>query len=142
MRSSSSTAASSPAAGAIVDVYPSTADAPIRIDLWGDEVDRLTTFGVNDQRSIGDLDEVLIFPARELMPTDDVRARAGRRWSATEPWGREQWERLAEGAHFDGMESWLPWLVDDEPAADRRPPRHRPRCCSSSRAGCATARST
>ena len=28
--------------GAIVDVYPSTADAPIRIDLWGDEVDRLT----------------------------------------------------------------------------------------------------
>ncbi len=39
--------------GAIVDVFPSTADAPIRIDLWGDEVDRLTTFGVNDQRSIG-----------------------------------------------------------------------------------------
>ena len=37
--------------GAIVDVFPSTADAPIRIDLWGDEVDRLTTFGVNDQRS-------------------------------------------------------------------------------------------
>ena len=43
--------------GAIIDVYPSTADAPIRIDLWGDEVDRLTTFGVNDQRSIGDIDE-------------------------------------------------------------------------------------
>jgi transcription-repair coupling factor (superfamily II helicase) len=30
--------------GSIVDVYPSTADAPVRIDLWGDEVDRLTTF--------------------------------------------------------------------------------------------------
>ena len=30
--------------GAIVDIFPSTADAPIRIDLWGDEVDRLTTF--------------------------------------------------------------------------------------------------
>ena len=41
-RSSSSTAASSPAAGAIIDVFPSTGDAPIRIDLWGDEVDRLT----------------------------------------------------------------------------------------------------
>ena len=63
--------------GAIIDVYPSTADAPIRIDLWGDEVDRLTTFGVNDQRSIGDIDEVCIFPARELMPTDDVRERGG-----------------------------------------------------------------
>ncbi|MEJ7800151.1 MAG: transcription-repair coupling factor, partial [Ilumatobacter sp.] len=98
--------------GAIVDVYPSTADAPIRIDLWGDEVDRLTTFGVNDQRSIADLDEVRIFPARELMPSADVRKRAAN-LVGTEPWGREQWERLAEGAHFDGMESWVPWLVDD-----------------------------
>ncbi|NND75980.1 MAG: transcription-repair coupling factor, partial [Ilumatobacter sp.] len=99
--------------GAIFDVFPSTADAPIRIDLWGDEVDRLTRFGVNDQRSIDDLGEALIFPARELMPTADVRARAAG-LVATEPWGREQWERLAEGVHFDGMESWMPWLVDDD----------------------------
>ena len=97
--------------GAIIDVFPSTGDSPVRIDLWGDEVDRLTRFGVNDQRSIDDLAEALVFPARELIPTDDVRARASK-LVATEPWGREQWERLAEGALFDGMESWLPWLVD------------------------------
>ena len=99
--------------GAIVDVFPSTADAPIRIDLWGDEVDRLTVFGVNDQRSLDDLDVATIFPARELIPTDDVRDRANRLIGA-EPWGREQWERLAEGAHFEGMESWVPWLVEDD----------------------------
>jgi transcription-repair coupling factor (superfamily II helicase) len=99
--------------GAIVDVFPSTADAPVRIDLWGDEVDRLTTFSVHDQRSIADLDGVRILPARELTPDDTVRERA-RSLVATEPWGREQWERLAEGTHFDGMESWLPWLVDDD----------------------------
>ena len=99
--------------GAIVDVYPSTADAPIRIDLWGDEVDRLTTFGVNDQRSITDLIEVTIFPARELTSSEEVRERAAA-LVATEPWGREQWERLAEGTHFDGMESWVPWLVDQD----------------------------
>ncbi len=99
--------------GAIVDVYPSTADAPIRIDLWGDEVDRLTVFGVNDQRSIEDLEVATIFPARELIPSDDVRDRAAD-LVGSEPWGREQWERLAEGAHFEGMESWVPWLVDDD----------------------------
>ncbi len=98
--------------GAIVDVFPSTADAPIRIDLWGDEVDRLTTFGVNDQRSIVDLPEARIFPARELLSSDDVRNRA-RALVGTEPWGREQWERLAEGTHFEGMESWVPWLVSE-----------------------------
>ena len=96
--------------GAIVDVFPSTADAPIRIDLWGDEVDRLTTFSVNDQRSIADLAEARIFPARELLSSDEVRSRA-RELVGTEPWGREQWERLAEGTHFEGMESWVPWLV-------------------------------
>jgi transcription-repair coupling factor (superfamily II helicase) len=99
--------------GAIIDVFPSTAEAPIRIDLWGDEVDRLTEFTVNDQRSTSDLAEVLIFPARELVPSDDVRARAND-LIAAEPWGREQWERLAEGTFFDGMESWLPWLVDGD----------------------------
>ena len=97
--------------GAIIDVFPSSGDAPIRIDLWGDEVDRLTTFGVNDQRSAGDLAEARIFPARELLPSDALRDRA-KRLIALEPWGREQWERIAEGAFFEGMESWLPWLDD------------------------------
>ena len=55
------------------------------------------------------------------MPTDDVKARASKLVGA-EPWGREQWERLAEGALFDGMESWLPWLVDaDELITDVLP---------------------
>ncbi|HEY9555510.1 MAG TPA: transcription-repair coupling factor, partial [Acidimicrobiales bacterium] len=37
--------------GSIIDVFPSTADRPVRIDLWGDEVDRLTEFSVVDQRA-------------------------------------------------------------------------------------------
>ena len=98
--------------GSIVDVFPSTADAPVRIDLWGDEVDRLGEFSVVDQRTTIDRAEVEIFPCRELLPTEEVRARAAA-LIAAEPWGREQWERLAEGQTFDGMESWLPWLVGD-----------------------------
>ena len=98
--------------GSIVDVFGSTADGPVRIDLWGDEVDRLTAFSVSDQRSTDDLDCVEVFPCRELLPTDEVRERATA-LVATEPWGREQWERLAEGQIFDGMESWLPWLVEE-----------------------------
>ncbi|MDP9006820.1 MAG: DEAD/DEAH box helicase, partial [Actinomycetota bacterium] len=99
--------------GSIVDVYPSTADGPVRIDLWGDEVDRLTAFSVSDQRSRHDVDSVEVFACRELLPGKEVRARAAE-LVASQPWGREQWERLAEGQLFDGMESWLPWLVDGE----------------------------
>ncbi|MDZ7675057.1 MAG: transcription-repair coupling factor [Acidimicrobiales bacterium] len=99
--------------GSIVDVFPPTAERPVRIDLWGDEVDRLSEFSVTDQRSTDDVDVVEILPCRELLPTDDVRARA-EKLVALEPWGREHWERLAEGQLFDGMESWLPWLAPDE----------------------------
>src|SRR4051812_13501123 len=99
--------------GSIVDVFPSTADVPVRIDLWGDEVDRLTEFAVADQRSTVDLEAVEIFGCRELLPTDEVKERAERLIGA-EPWGREQWERLSQGLTFDGMESWLPWLTEGE----------------------------
>ncbi len=99
--------------GAIVDIFPSTADHPIRVDLWGDEIDRLTEFSVHDQRSTSDIERVRIFPAREIATTEHIRTRAAE-LIGLEPWGREQWERLAEGAQFDGMESWLPWLTDDD----------------------------
>ena len=63
--------------GSIVDVFPSTADRPVRIDLWGDEVDRLTEFSVADQRSTADLASAAIFPCRELL-RHRRGARAGR----------------------------------------------------------------
>ena len=99
--------------GSIVDVFPSTADAPVRVDLWGDEVDRLSEFGVNDQRSTITRSEVVIHPAREVVASEEIMERA-EELVATEPWGREHWERLASGAFFDGMESWLPWLTDKD----------------------------
>ncbi|MGZ6910501.1 MAG: transcription-repair coupling factor [Acidimicrobiia bacterium] len=99
--------------GSIVDVFPATAEHPVRIDQWGDEVERISEFAVGDQRSTRVLADVAIFPCRELLPTAEVRARAAALLQEA-PWGREQWDRLAEGQVFDGMESWLPWLTADE----------------------------
>ncbi len=99
--------------GGIVDVFPSTAEGPIRIDQWGDEVDRLTTFDVGDQRSTGDLDSAVVFGCRELLATVAIRERA-EQLAAAGVFNRGQWERLAEGEVFDGMEAWLPWLAADE----------------------------
>ncbi len=99
--------------GGIVDVFPSTADTPVRIDLWGDEVDRLTTFSVSDQRSLSDLTVAYLYGCRELPTTPDVRDAAAA-LLRREPWGSSQWERLAEGMHFDGMEAWLPYVHGEE----------------------------
>ena len=99
--------------GAILDVFGSTDDSPVRVELWGDEVERLSVFSVNDQRSTDELDEVRIYPARELLIDDDVAARA-ETLATDEPWGREQWERVAQRTGFEGMENWLAWLVEHE----------------------------
>ncbi len=95
--------------GGIIDVFPPTSDVPVRIDLWGDEVDRLTAFAVNDQRSQTDLDAAVFFGCRELVPTAEVRSAAAS-LVRSQPWGVGQWDRLAEGETFDGMESWLPYV--------------------------------
>ena len=52
--------------GGILDVYPLTEELPIRIELWGDEVDSIRTFDVETQRSIEILEEVSICPAVEF----------------------------------------------------------------------------
>ncbi len=98
--------------GGIIDVFPSTADVPVRIDLFGDEVDRLTWFDVGDQRSVEDLESVSVFACRELVTTPAVRERAAA-LVTEQPWGARQWERIANGESFDGMEAWLPWLVPE-----------------------------
>ena len=95
--------------GGIVDVFPATADEPVRIDLWGDEVDRLTAFSVSDQRSTHDLTSVALFGCRELVLTAELREAAAS-LGARRRWGASVWERLERGEQFDGMESWLPFL--------------------------------
>ena len=99
--------------GGIVDVFPPTADEPVRIDLWGDEVDRLTAFSVSDQRSSRDLGGVALYGCREVVMTPAM-ADAAEGLLRRRPWGTTVWDRLARGEQFDGMESWLPF-VDGPP---------------------------
>lgn len=52
--------------GGILDIYPLTEEVPVRIELWGDEIDSIRTFDVESQRSIENLEEIAIYPAVEL----------------------------------------------------------------------------
>ena len=52
--------------GGILDVFPLTEEVPVRVELWGDEVDSIRTFDVESQRSIENLQEIEIYPAGEL----------------------------------------------------------------------------
>jgi len=99
--------------GSIVDVYGSNAAHPVRLDFWGDTIERLTEFSLSDQRSVADITSVEFFPCRELLPTKQVRQRATQ-LQADAPWASSWWQQLEREEMFDGMESYLPWLIDEE----------------------------
>lgn len=51
--------------GGIVDVYCLTEENPWRIELWGDEIDSIRSFDAQSQRSLENLEEIVIYPAAE-----------------------------------------------------------------------------
>ena len=53
--------------GDILDVFDLTQENPVRIELWGDEVETIRSFDVLSQRSIEQLEFIQIFPATETI---------------------------------------------------------------------------
>ncbi|MCR4937368.1 MAG: transcription-repair coupling factor [Lachnospiraceae bacterium] len=53
--------------GGIIDVFDVTEENPVRIELWGDEVESVRSFDAESQRSIEELDKTEIFPASEMI---------------------------------------------------------------------------
>lgn len=43
---------------------------PIRIEFWGDEVDSIRTFDVDSQRSVENLEQIVIYPADDRLGSD------------------------------------------------------------------------
>lgn len=102
--------------GGILDIFPPTADHPVRVEFWGDEVSDLRTFGVTDQRSLGAVEELVAPPCREILLTEQVRERA-KQLSAQQtgdPTLAQMLDNLANGITVEGMESLIPVLVSDD----------------------------
>ena len=60
--------------GGLVDVFPPTEPAPVRIELFGDEVESIRRFDADTQRTVERIDEVRIGPASEWFPSRDALA--------------------------------------------------------------------
>jgi transcription-repair coupling factor (superfamily II helicase) len=100
--------------GGIVDVFLPLADYPVRIDFFGDEIEELRFFDISDQRTTKPVTGALaIIPCRELLITDEIRARAESLKSRF-PGAVEVLEKIAQGISVDGMESLIPFLVDEQ----------------------------
>ncbi|MGN0243349.1 MAG: transcription-repair coupling factor [Lachnospiraceae bacterium] len=84
--------------GGIVDVFPLTEDTPVRIELWDEEIDSIRYFDVDSQCSIEDLDEIVIFPASEMVLT---RERIAKGLERLEKEHKQQATMLKETFHTE-----------------------------------------
>ena len=137
--------------GGILDVFPPTAEHPVRVEFWGDEVSEMRMFAVADQRSIPDIDvdTVIAVPCRELLLTDDVRVRAFELAAEHPRTGSEvpgsvpdMLAKLGEGIPVDGMEALLPCCGRPSSPCSATTCLPRRHCWSAIRRRCAPGRPT
>lgn len=53
--------------GSIVDIYPINFVAPVRIEMWGDNIDSISTFDLETQRRVDTIKKIDIAPAMETL---------------------------------------------------------------------------
>ena len=61
--------------GDILDFWGGESENPVRIEFFGDEVDRLTSFDPISQRTVKMLDDILLLPATEVLITPEDREK-------------------------------------------------------------------
>ena len=101
--------------GGIIDVFAPTAQHPVRLEFFGDELDEIRYFSTADQRTLGQEADhpthVTLLPCRELLITPEVMGRAAR-LKTDYPAASSMLEKIAGGIYVEGMESLTPLLVD------------------------------
>ena len=85
--------------GGILDVFPLSAEWPLRVEFFGDDIDSIRTFDPSTQRSLGKVGRALIPPATETPLTNDAVQQAIAEL-------RRQ-EKKASAAHYSRIEAIL-----------------------------------
>lgn len=62
--------------GDIVDIYPLTVDNPVRIDFFGNQVEKIKFFDTETQRSMDTLEKIEVLPAKDRIVTDEQVIKA------------------------------------------------------------------
>lgn len=83
--------------GGILDLWPPAEESPIRIELFGDEIDSMRSFEPSTQLSLQPIEDVRITPSREGLPRYFPEGRAE---------SKTEGEEIGESA----LEYYLPWM--------------------------------
>ncbi len=110
--------------GGIIDLYPPAStleqQGPVRLDFFGDTVESIRTFDPASQRSQGELEELVILPASDILfgqgqekISKQKSVKAAAKMSIDDPLAREAAEQLRQGVRFPGIEFLLPLIYQN-----------------------------
>ncbi|MCG3174111.1 MAG: Transcription-repair-coupling factor [Myxococcota bacterium] len=109
--------------GGIIDLYPPTLGAGLRIELFGDNIDRIRTFDPKSQRTLDTLEEAWIPPMRDIVMDGALTGAAIERINAraaeldlSSRVVREVVTDLRQRRHAIGGEALFPAFYPDAPA--------------------------
>ncbi|MBN1815471.1 MAG: hypothetical protein JXA14_26800, partial [Anaerolineae bacterium] len=93
--------------GGILDIFPPADALPVRIELFGNQVDSLRRFDPATQRSQERVETITVAPAREALPRHGPRVaeRVAAQLTGHQPAD----ERAELEAHYEGLSSAMPF---------------------------------
>ena len=101
--------------GGIVDLFPPGMPEPLRLDLFGDEIETIRAFDPMTQRSTGSHDGFVLRPMAELSLDEDGISRFRSRYRelfGTSGGDDPLYEAVSAGQKYPGIEHWLPLFHD------------------------------
>ncbi len=104
--------------GGVMDVYVPSGRFPVRIEWFGDEIERMRLFDPGTQRSLRPIDELVVHPARETVRTTDRDLRLevlelGDRLEVPTSRTRQVIDNLQQGLDFFGIDALVPLFHEE-----------------------------
>ncbi len=101
--------------GGIIDIFPPGTEDPLRLDLFGDELEGIRGFDALSQRTIGVRESLELMPASEVIVADGTAEKFRSRYR--EMFGAVRgddalYAAVSAGVRHPGMEHWLPLFYD------------------------------
>lgn len=102
--------------GEVLDIYPSGLPAPVRLDLFDDEIETIRSFDPETQLSNTTLSEIILLPAWEFPNGSAALTRFRNAWRSRftgDPMDSEIYRQISQGHIPPGIENWLPLFFDE-----------------------------
>lgn len=116
--------------GGIIDIFPVNSDLPYRIEFFDIEIDSIRLFSPESQRSVGNANDVVIYPAREIIYSREeipaITERIRQALNESLPMLpsdtqallskniKRYMDKLNDSHYFTGVDKFIPYLLEEK----------------------------